>query len=88
MSVRNGLLGKPLSPTERQILGAIAEGASDAQMSRRLVMAESTVKTHVRSILPKLGARNRANAVKLGYQSGYLRLDVNALARKPIGRAA
>lgn len=83
-----GLEGKPLSPTERQILAGIAEGASDAEMARKLLMGEATVKTHVRYALAKLGARNRANAVKRGYQVGYLRLDTDALNRKPIGRVA
>lgn len=86
--VPESLAGRPLSPTERDILGAISEGASDAAMARALFMSESTVKTHVRRMSSKLGSRNRAHMVKRGYQLGYLRLDLDALARNPLARAA
>jgi two-component system, NarL family, nitrate/nitrite response regulator NarL len=47
---------------ERDILDGIAAGAHDAEIAASLGVAESTVKTHVRHILDKLGARNRAEA--------------------------
>jgi DNA-binding CsgD family transcriptional regulator len=82
------LTGKPLSAVERDILGAMAEGATDAQSAKRLFLAEATVATYVRRICSKLEAHNRPHAVKRGYQLGYLRLDLDTLNRKPIGRAA
>ncbi len=48
---------------EREILRRIAGGAHDREIAAALVVAESTVKTHVRHILQKLSARNRAEAV-------------------------
>jgi len=52
-----------LSWREREILTRIAGGAHDREIAAALVVAESTIKTHVRHILRKLGARNRAEAV-------------------------
>jgi DNA-binding NarL/FixJ family response regulator len=52
-----------LSRREREILTRIAGGAHDREIAAALVVAESTIKTHVRHILRKLGARNRAEAV-------------------------
>jgi DNA-binding NarL/FixJ family response regulator len=51
-----------LSDRERQILKRIADGARDREIAADLVVGESTIKTHVRHILRKLGARNRAEA--------------------------
>jgi DNA-binding NarL/FixJ family response regulator len=44
-----------LTEREREVLGLIAEGRSNAAVARRLWMAERTVETHIRHILPKLG---------------------------------
>jgi DNA-binding NarL/FixJ family response regulator len=52
-----------LSRREQQILLRIAAGAHDREIAAALVVAETTIKTHVRHILAKLGARNRAEAV-------------------------
>lgn len=86
--VPESLAGKPLSPLELEILGAIANGAADKTTARALFLSETTVKTMVRRILSKVGAVNRAHAVKRGYQLGYLRLDVETLVVKPSARAA
>jgi DNA-binding NarL/FixJ family response regulator len=51
-----------LSSREREVLGRIAGGAHDREIASAMVVAETTVKTHVRNILRKLGARNRAEA--------------------------
>jgi DNA-binding NarL/FixJ family response regulator len=63
-----------LSSRERQVLGLIAEGAHDREIAEQLVITERTVKKHVQSILRKLHARNRAQAVARlrgpGYGSG------------------
>lgn len=52
-----------LSWREREILMRIAAGAHDHEIAAMFVVAETTIKTHVRHILRKLGARNRAEAV-------------------------
>ena len=54
---------RSLTPREREVLGLIAEGARDREIADQLVLTESTVKSHVQSILRKLGARNRTEAV-------------------------
>jgi len=51
-----------LSPREVEILGLLAEGASNAQIAQRLVISAGTVKSHVHQILHKLGAANRTEA--------------------------
>jgi DNA-binding NarL/FixJ family response regulator len=51
-----------LSPRELQVLALIAEGSPNAEIAARLVIAETTVQTHVQHILHKLGVRNRTEA--------------------------
>lgn len=55
--------GPALSPRERDVLRLMAAGDTNTRIATRLVLSEGTVKTHVRSILRKLGAANRAEAV-------------------------
>lgn len=52
-----------LSPREREVLDLLVAGATNAEISRRLYISEGTTKAHVRHILRKLGAANRAEAV-------------------------
>jgi ATP/maltotriose-dependent transcriptional regulator MalT len=52
-----------LSPREREVLGLIAGGLRNREISEALFIAHSTTKVHVRHILEKLGARTRAEAV-------------------------
>lgn len=64
------LLGKPLTPRERQVLLAIVEGKTNGRISIELSIAEKTVEAHRGRLYRKLGATNTAHAVALAFRKG------------------
>lgn len=63
-----------LTPREIEVLALLAEGASNKLIARRLGIALGTAKFHVASLLAKLGARNRADALAQGLRRGHIML--------------
>lgn len=61
-----------LTGREREVLSLLGQNLSNQEIGRRLFMSESTVKTHLRSIFRKLGARNRTEAVVAALRVGLL----------------
>jgi ATP/maltotriose-dependent transcriptional regulator MalT len=59
---RLGIIAESLSEREREVLQCLASGASNREIGRRLVIAESTVKRHVYNIFGKLNVSNRTQA--------------------------
>ena len=65
-------LAEPLSPRELEVLALLAEGLSNREIAERLFIAPGTAKNHVSSILAKLGARDRTQAVLRAQEIGLL----------------
>lgn len=61
---------RSLSPREREVLALMASGLTNGEIAERLVVSLATVKTHVRSILAKIDARDRVQAVLLAHRHG------------------
>ena len=64
-----------LTSRERHVLHLVAEGYTNAEIAGLLTLAESTVKTHVKRILAKIDARDRAQAVVVAYRGGLMYPD-------------
>jgi DNA-binding NarL/FixJ family response regulator len=67
-----------LTPREIDVARLVARGMTNAEVGSQLYLGEGTVKTHVTSILSKLGLRNRAQIVVAAYESGLVELGQDA----------
>lgn len=77
---------RPPELTTRQVevLEHVAAGMTNAAIARRLGITEESVKRHLRELRMKLSARDRAHAVHLGWQRGYLGgVPTSKRARRP-----
>jgi DNA-binding NarL/FixJ family response regulator len=69
-SLVRGSRADTLTPREREVLGAIAEGKSNREIARLLHLSEKTVKAHVSSVLAKLGVQDRTQAAVYAVRHG------------------
>lgn len=61
-----------LTDREREVLVQMARGLSNEQLAEKLFISDNTVKTHIKRILAKLNARDRAQAVVIAYETGLM----------------
>lgn len=64
-----------LSPRELEVIGELAKGGSNKEIAMRLGLVEGTVKSHVASILSKLGAYDRTQALVIALKTGLIEIE-------------
>ena len=64
---------EPLTEREEEVLRTVARGRTNAEIAAELYISLSTVKTHLASLMTKLGARNRVEIAMWAYESGRMR---------------
>ncbi|MET3807815.1 DNA-binding NarL/FixJ family response regulator [Nakamurella sp. UYEF19] len=64
--------GDQLTARELLVLAAMANGGTNRDVARELLVSEATVKTHLLRLYPKLGVRDRAAAVRVAFERGLL----------------
>ncbi len=62
----------PLTPRERDVLGVSADGGTIAEIARQLYLSEGTVRNYLSACIQKTGARNRAEALRIASERGWL----------------
>ena len=62
----------PLTARERDVLRAVADGSVNAEVARSLLLSEGTVRNYLSTAIQKTGARNRAEAVRIAREKGWL----------------
>ena len=67
--------GSPLTARERQVLELVSHGYSNKEIGRALYVSENSVKNSLQSSFVRLGARDRAHAVRICFELGYLTAD-------------
>ena len=63
---------RSLSAREREVIQLVANGLSNRQIGKKLYLSEETIKTHMRKVIMKLLATNRAHAVAIAIRKGLI----------------
>ena len=70
MTHANPRTARRITARERDVLELVADGYSTAEIARALWITEDTVRTHIKRMLVRLGARTRAHAVAIAFRDG------------------
>lgn len=73
----------PLTEREMQVLYFMSHGLPNAEIGKQLYLSEDTIKTHARRMFRKMGVRDRAHAVRVGFTVGLLKPE-KAMGRPPV----